>query len=193
VLAGAACVVVLALLATLGSPSAARACSCRPPPPPAEAREAAAAVFEGRVISIERGNPAGGPIRVELAVVRTFASELSERVTVRTAGNGAACGFGFEQDESYLVYADEHDGQLQVSLCSRTRPMSDATEDLKVLGLGATPVDPTGPTSLPPEPAQQQPPAQGGCAGCATRAPTPGAALPVLLALCALGLRRRRG
>jgi MYXO-CTERM domain-containing protein len=183
------------VLVGLGSASSARACSCRPPAPPAEAREAAAAVFEGRVISIERGEPAGGPIRVKLSVVRTFGADLGEVVTVRTGGSSAACGFGFQQDESYLVYASEHDGQLQVSLCSRTRPMADAAEDLKVLGLGATPVDPHGPTSLPPEPERKQPPAQGGCAGCATGAAapgSPGAALPIVLALGLLGLRRRR-
>ncbi|MGD8860941.1 MAG: MYXO-CTERM sorting domain-containing protein [Myxococcales bacterium] len=180
------------MLFGLGSASTARACSCRSPAPPAEAREAAAAVFEGRVISVERGEPAGGPVRVKLSVVRTFGGDLGEVVTVRTGGSSAACGFGFQQDQSYLVYASEHDGQLQVSLCSRTRAMADAAEDLKVLGLGATPVDPHGPTSLPPESERKQPPAQGGCAGCATHIPTPGATLPILLALALLGLRRRR-
>ena len=46
----------------------------------------------------------------------------------------------FAKDATYLVYANEHEGELSVSACSRTRPLADAAEDLAFLGAGSTPV-----------------------------------------------------
>src|SRR5690606_22193376 len=57
-----------------------------------------------------------------------------------TNSSSAACGYTFEKNTSYLVYARESEGRLHVSLCSRTRPMAEAADDLVVLGAGATPV-----------------------------------------------------
>ena len=174
-------------------PQRADACSCAAPPPPKEAAAAAAAVFEGRVESVSAGDPAN-PRKVVLHVVRSFKGDLTkERIELTTAAHGAACGYGFEAGKSYLVYANEHQGALQTNLCSRTRPISEADEDVQALGMGATPVDPTGPGATP-EPDKKDKPARGGCAGCGvgtvgSDAWSATAALGLVLGLIA---RRRR-
>lgn len=140
-----------------------------------EGRADASALFEGRVISIEEKSQEGAmPVnQVKLAVVRSWKGlDQEEQVVVITNTQSAACGYTFAKDTSYLVYARESDGHLDVSLCSRTRPIADAAEDLAKLGAGATPVRVTnavdaGADSTPksaPQPgsaaAQQKPPSE---------------------------------
>ena len=53
-----------------------------------------------------------------------------------TAQLSASCGFTFVKGEEYVVYS--RDGST-VSLCSRTRPLSEAQHDLVELGKGQVP------------------------------------------------------
>jgi hypothetical protein len=158
--------VALALLAQL-APSRAAACSCMAPPPPAESAQNSTAVFEGRVTRID--DPQGEP-KVHFQVVRSFKGPSSEAIEVRTANSSAACGYGFEEGKSYLVYASEESGALHTGLCSRTRLASEASEDITALGLGVTPFDPGAgsdqatPPSTPSATAAE--PKKGGCASC---------------------------
>ena len=124
------------------STTPARACKCMLPTIEA-ARADAAALFEGRVLEVAEQTREGEMprVRATLAVVRTWKGlDREERVDVLTNKDSAACGYEFAKETSYLVYAQRNDGVLHVSLCSRTRPMSQASEDLKVLGAGSTPV-----------------------------------------------------
>lgn len=52
-----------------------------------------------------------------------------------TGNSGAECGFPFEVGRSYLVYAfsNPKSNKLHASICSRTRLLSDASEDLEYL------------------------------------------------------------
>lgn len=60
-------------------------------------------------------------------------SEKAE-LTLKTNNNSAACGYTFEEDEEYLVYASRSEsGGLNVSLCSATKLVKNAEEDLKLL------------------------------------------------------------
>jgi hypothetical protein len=157
--------VAAALLALVAlTPSTAAACSCAAQTVE-QAKHAASAIFEGRVTRID--DPQGAPT-VHFRVVRSFKGPSHEAAEVHTASNSAACGYGFEQGQSYLVYANDEGGALSTSLCSRTQPIADASEDLGALGLGVTPFDP-GPGSdqqtPPAAPAAQ--PQKGGCASCA--------------------------
>jgi hypothetical protein len=134
--------VLTSCLLLLAAP--ALACKCTLPAV-ADAREDARALFEGRVLAIEQQgddpNSATGKQRVTLAVVRSWKGlEHDEQIDVFTNGSSAACGYMFEKNTSYLIYAGEHEGKLSVSLCSRTRPLADAAEDLALLGAGSTPV-----------------------------------------------------
>jgi len=155
-------------------PQAAQACSCAEQSQK-QAFESSSAVFEGRVHQIQ---PAGDgdqkrpPMnRVTLRVVRIWKGAESEQITVLTASDSAACGYAFEVNKSYLVYAQANDPQGRqtgdepasdtpaqnkskntssakekevwtVGLCSRTQPMIEADKDLAKLGLGVVPVNP---------------------------------------------------
>lgn len=208
----AVAVAAAAAVDTLG-PSPASACSCMAPPPPAEALAESDHVFEGRVTAIDqtdagaaadpRGDgdlagggappppPLPGALTVTFEVVRTWKGADAEKFSVVTAGNTAACGFPFEEGETYLVYAtagdhdedgadDDVEGPLPgTGLCSRTKAIPDAGEDLAALGAGVVPVDVSGEresdgtesTSDDPgdpvdAPAAGAPKGQGGCRSC---------------------------
>lgn len=165
------------LFALSFSPSSAAACSCMIQSIE-DARRSSSAIFEGRVDRVSVADqPAGDSsdtVVLSLEVVRSFQGASHEHVELRTAGKSAACGATLEQGKSYLVYASAHEGddKLWVSLCSRTKPIEQAGEDLTALGMGVTPFDP-GPGSeqkMPPSgPVTAGPSARnahGGCASC---------------------------
>lgn len=117
----------------LGTASGVWACSCVPPGDPMAEMEQATAVFAGRVYSMERS---GGSVWVHFELSQVWKGPYQSILTVRTNDSSAACGFEFAQDQNYMVYASGETNDLQVSLCSRTRPLALAEEDLKVLGPG---------------------------------------------------------
>lgn len=139
----------------------ARACSCLQIDVPTAFGQADA-VFEGRVLEIERS---GGALRATLAVVQHWKGIESERVVVETAGDSAACGVAFEAQTSWLVYAEREGDRLRASLCSRTARIEGAQEDVAELGAGVVPVD-IGPSDGVEEEEPDEPPARGGCASC---------------------------
>jgi hypothetical protein len=187
-------------LAWLAWPSASRACSCLPPKPPTLAARDADAVFEavaGHPI------PSGSEFRYTFTVARVFRGNVPPRVDVYTATSSAACGRRFDPNESYLVYASRRsDGNLQDGLCSRTRPLDQAEEDLVALA-GITvpgreePQDlDESPTSEPPRidtaangpPAHEPPAAKRGC----TAGEMPHGAAWVWVGLLAVGIAATR-
>lgn len=158
-------------------PHAAHACTCIVPPAPAVAAEQAEAVFEARVEGVQGATDPSGPgmVRFELSVVRVFKGELSTSAQLVTRASSAACGRSLVVGKRYLVYAGrDNDGNLTDTLCSRTRPMSAADEDLVALGPGASPSSTPPPTDRdnrepprieapPPVPASPAPAARRGC------------------------------
>ena len=135
---------VIAVAALHISARPAHACSCIPPRPPLEALERADAVFSGDVISISEPKGLFGswlasstdPVTVEFRVNSVWKGEIYETMFIETAWSSASCGFEFVQGEQYIVYARED----WVSLCSRTRSLDKASEDLMALGEGSAPV-----------------------------------------------------
>ena len=192
--------IVAIFVAVASAPSRAHACTCVPSTVQA-AYDGSVAVFEGFVKEVgepQSDTPEVGPRRtIRMAVVSSWKGAEGEEITVFTAADSAMCGYTFQAEHSYLVYASSGPGGLEVSLCSRTKPMGEAGEDLAHLGMGATPVDPNA--NPPPEPkgTKAEPPARGGCAGCAiagrssTRAAVPSIGLALLAGLV-LETRRRR-
>jgi hypothetical protein len=162
---------------------------------PADAYKQVDAVFEGRVLEL-RPSPEGAKGQAAqrsawLQVVRAWKGMQAEQVEVIVASKDKACGVDLAVDQSYFVYAVARDGHLSVSPCGRTRGMTDADEDVRVLGMGVTPVDPKLGVADEGKPRVKQPPARGGCASCAvpsTGSASGGSALP--FALLALGLLR---
>jgi hypothetical protein len=178
------------------APARARACSCMQQSQ-RDAFEQAVAVFEGHVLEVKPSatEPEISPVTVRFKVVQAWKGAEGEEVVLNTAANSAMCGYAFAAGKSYLVYASATEGKLDVSLCSRTQPSAAAGEDLKALGLGATPVDPKAdPHAAPPAAATDEPPARGGCAGCAlapAEARLHGAELLCVLGALLVASRRR--
>lgn len=125
--------------------SDAGACSCEAPGPPCQNAFRVDAVFAGTVRSItelpdDRPPLRPGEGRIPLAVrvdfdtVTAFRGIDGSTASIVTAGSGPACGYTFKVGERFLVYASKsRDGGFSTSICSRTRPMADAAEDLRFL------------------------------------------------------------
>ncbi len=141
VLAGALCAPFLA-------PALAQACSCMAPPAPKIALEKSAAVFVGRVASVEKSD---GGNTYQFAVSKQWKGVDGNTAAVVSATDSAACGINFDADRDYLVYAfkNEGDTQLRTNLCSRTKRAADAATDLAELGAPVKSAATTQNTSAP--------------------------------------------
>ena len=117
-------------------PSTSYACKCVEPKSPTEELEESSAVFSGKVIDqLEKGRT-----QFILFEVKESWKGLNEsQVIVETVNSSSSCGYEFEDGKEYMVYTNETDGHLQVSLCSRTDLLSAASEDLDGLGKGEEP------------------------------------------------------
>ena len=138
-----------ALALVLIAPRAASACSCEPSGPPCQAYFNSDAVFVATVRSIEVR--AVVYERIEGMITRKlvrFSIERAARgvqgleIEVWTGMYEGDCGYGFKIGRRYVVYARRlKDGTLNASSCSRTRPVSEARDDLaylSALGLAGT-------------------------------------------------------
>ena len=117
--------------------ASAYACSCLPRTPQ-QSFASAQAVFAGRVIDVGQQNPAS-EVRVRFEVSRIWKGQKRPQIVVMTSSSSASCGYSFQVGENYLIYASLQESQLQTGLCSGTKPLSMAQEDLAVLGRGETP------------------------------------------------------
>lgn len=136
----AATVILLAVFSFLGS-SGAYACSCIPNASPEKALRQAGAVFAGRVVDIQKPRVLSSsmePATVVFETSRFWKGLHDKQVSIYTpSGGGPSCGFEFQKRQEYLVYANESDSELYVSLCSRTALLTEASEDLSSLGAGS--------------------------------------------------------
>jgi hypothetical protein len=180
-------------------PHEARACSCLPPPAPTVARDQSDAVFEARVDAVHNADSVGMAVRYDLAVLRVFKGEVGASASLVTNSSSAACGRTFVLGKRYLVYAHRGpEGDLRDSLCSRTRQIGTADEDLAALGVGTPPPAPPTPETQSREPPRIEsaaaPPALGAPAPTTRRGcDLGGAAGPGVVLLLAPVRRRRRG
>ncbi|CAN0501520.1 unnamed protein product, partial [Phaeothamnion confervicola] len=83
------------------------ACSCRPNPPVLQALAEADAVFTGRVVSLSRVVSGS---RVGIEVEHVYKGSVDARVTVITSPGGGTCGYPFQVNTHYLIYADLNGG-----------------------------------------------------------------------------------
>lgn len=124
---------VLLSLVFTANPSA-FACSCAPPPPPKKALKGSEAVFSGKVTKIEIAEKKGLK-EVTIEVQTVWKGAKKKTLVVRTAIHGATCGYSFKMGKSYLIYCYSSD-PLTTGLCTRTKPLDKAVDDLKELGKG---------------------------------------------------------
>lgn len=116
------------------------ACSCIGVKPPCQAYWEASAVFLGTVndsatVAILEDRQPIQQRLVRFSLEEVFRGEQKAEAEVLTGLGGGDCGFAFTKGERYLVYAyhNVQTGKLQVSVCSRTRLLSEATEDLRYI------------------------------------------------------------
>jgi hypothetical protein len=118
-------------------PGKADACSCGSSGPPCQSLFQVDAVFAGTVKTIsEIERTSDSPYRhrsVVFAIDRAFRGVQGTTAEVVTGMGGGDCGYDFKQGERYLVYAYRNSGtsRLATGICSRTRPIADAAEDLR--------------------------------------------------------------
>lgn len=127
-------------IVALSAVSAGRAlaCSCAGTKVPCQAYGEASAVFVGtvidsRIVTVKRGNYDNQQRVVRLAIDSPFRGVEGAEVEVQTGLGGGDCGFGFVHTRQYLVYAYEHEGKLSTGICTRTRPIARAAEDLSYI------------------------------------------------------------
>ena len=132
------------LVLVLASGREAFACSCMPERPVCEAFGGSTAVFVGRVVGAAEQKTEAGENGIKstydvgsiyFAVEEAFSGvKARTRVTIHSGTGGADCGYWFRRGERYLVYAyGDEKGKLYTSICSRTRPLAAADEDLPFL------------------------------------------------------------
>jgi hypothetical protein len=129
---------VLLLLLTAFADKA-DACSCISSGPPCQGYFQVEAVFAGTVqtISPVEGTP-DSPNRgrvVVFAIERAFRGVQGTTAEITTGMGGGDCGYPFEVGERYLVYAyrEKEASRLGTGICTRTRPIADAAEDLRYI------------------------------------------------------------
>jgi len=115
----------------------ARPCSCVPPLPPEEEYARVDAVLKGTVFDISLTTPPDY-LDVQVIVSGYWKGTVVPLMHVYTPLDEASCGFEFEIGTEYLIYAFDSTEPccptVVTGICTRTRVLSSAQEDLDYLG-----------------------------------------------------------
>jgi hypothetical protein len=115
------------------------ACTCMAPATAADALQKSSAVFQGRVVTIYRSfldrvgitNTAG--YRVQFEITKQWKGAPSKSIVVITRLTGEACGFPFEENKEYLVYVVTEPKDIQTGICTGTKNIAEAEQEMKQL------------------------------------------------------------
>jgi hypothetical protein len=107
----------------------------------AQALQKADLVFVGRIESKEKysvDEVDGVKLeyeRTQFYVVQSWKGEKATRVYVESMITCCMCGYVFPETGSFLVYASgpNRDGYYSTSICRRTKPLREATQDIALL------------------------------------------------------------
>jgi hypothetical protein len=117
----------------------AQACTCAAPSGAADGLKRSTTLFRGRVSEINRpfwdriGLTNSGGRRVTFAVIKQWKGTASKTIEVATRLTGEACGFPFEQKKEYLVYVVTEPKDVQTGICTGTRNIVEAEQEMKQL------------------------------------------------------------
>lgn len=113
------------------------ACSCMIPQSPEVEIERVDYVFIWKVLSIKESNPLIDAIwiirenKINFEISWIVKWDLEKNTKIFTSFSSASCGYNFEENKDYIVYASENEWKIEVSLCSRTSLLKNADEDLE--------------------------------------------------------------
>jgi len=117
----------------------AQGCSCAAPAGPADGLNRSTAVFRARVSEIRRpfwdriGLTNSGGYRVTFVVLQHWQGAPGTSIELATRLTGEACGFRFEVNKEYLVYAVAKPEDLQTGICTGTKNIDDAAQEMEQL------------------------------------------------------------
>jgi len=128
---------LLALPAWALLPVSSVACDCLYAGTPCKAFANTPTIFVGRVTKISSINlktPFGDDRIVSFEIERSYRGVTTKTAEVQWGWN-SDCGYRFQEGMRYLAYAypDSSTGKLSTSICTRTRPIAEASEDLEYL------------------------------------------------------------
>lgn len=126
--------ILFLFLIMLAWPAVVDACSCAWPGRPCAAYADTHLIFSGRVTDIStvklEGDYEQRLVRFEL--IELFKGTVKGALEVVTGRGGGDCGYSFRRGGEYLVYAHRWEklNRLYTGICSRTRALTEAREDL---------------------------------------------------------------
>lgn len=129
-------------------PSNVYACSCAQPLSVEAEFSRSEVVFAGRVLEVQENRKLNGSVTksalFEISQIWKGGSE--SQIIIHTGSGGGDCGYHFEEDKEYLVYAHPStmygDKELLVTIiCDRTNVLAQAQEDLAIIGEGKVPTE----------------------------------------------------
>ena len=130
-------IVTTCIAIVLFAASAAMACSCADMGTEiCQTYWSTSVLFSGRVVQVDdiprkdNGDYFLLSKRVKFAVIDPFRGVTGQTVEVLTGSGGGDCGYNFQLNESYLVYAWDNEGKISTGICSPTKRLSDAGEDM---------------------------------------------------------------
>ena len=121
---------LLFLILTVKAPSA-RASECAAVPPVEESYAISSSVFVGKVMMVRERTR---NVKVSFKVYKVFKGTLDDVSVVLTSfPNDMGQGYPFQLEEQYLVFTYLQEGRDHANLCTRTKPLSEASADIKAL------------------------------------------------------------
>ncbi len=112
------------------------ACTCLPNQSATQELKRATAVFSGKVIEVRKHRQSADPfatVEAVFEVERSWKGVDQKSISIFTSSRSISCGYGFKEGRSYLVYAHGDGKGLYTGLCSRTKRLKNARDDLKEL------------------------------------------------------------
>jgi len=107
-------------------------CSCLEPPPPEEAYEEADVVLSGKVLNMDL-DESGYYFEVSIQTIDVWKGDVLDEIIILTETSSDACGYNFQINDEYLIYAYSYNSGIYTNICTRTNLLEYADEDLDYL------------------------------------------------------------
>ncbi|QGQ98948.1 hypothetical protein EHS13_30755 [Paenibacillus psychroresistens] len=139
--------IVCSIIGMLTVPTISYACSCAETGSTQAELQKQTAVFSGKVTAVSKpfkvlNQTDEESVKVAFEVYRVWKGEIGKKVAISTGVYSASCGFTFEKNQEYLVFANGDISNLEASLCSKTQAFLTAGKDIDGLGTAIlSPID----------------------------------------------------